>query len=89
MIIKKSLFPSGKYHPKVNGDISDEERKHLELEYIATTKGNGHGVLSNSENRKVASAIQSNGSGVVKVAMFGEFEVPAAEVGVPLDKCNM
>ena len=61
----------------MNGHISEEERKHLEMEYLATTKGNGHGILVNNENNhKLASAVQSNGN-VVKVAMFGEFEVPS------------
>ena len=61
---------------RVNGDISEEERKQLELEYVGTTKSAGHGILSNGENHKITSAVQSQGS-VLKVAMFGEFEVPS------------
>ena len=61
---------------KLNGDISDDERKHLELEYMATTKGNGHGILANSQNNHIAASTVPSQHTVLKVAMIGEFEIP-------------
>ena len=48
----------------------------MQLEYISTTKGNGHGILANSQNiPNGVSALQQPQASVLKVAMFGEFEM--------------
>ena len=49
----------------------------MQLEYISTTKGNGHGILANSQNipNGVSALQQQPQASVLKVAMFGEFEM--------------
>ena len=48
----------------------------MQLEYISTTKGNGHGILANSQNiPNGVSNLQQPQASVLKVAMFGEFEM--------------
>ena len=42
---------------------------------MATTKGNGHGILANSQNNHNTATVVPSQSSVLKVAMFGEFEM--------------
>jgi hypothetical protein len=49
---------------------------------MATTKGNGHGILANSQNNHITATVVPSQSSVLKVAVFGEFEMAQPTVNI-------